>query len=687
MTAPVASTPHITAAPPAVPATKPGFRPDIQGLRAIAVMLVVVYHSGVQAVSGGFVGVDVFFVISGFLITTHLLESLAREGRIRFASFYAKRARRILPAALLVAALTVIAAWIWMSPLLMQDVLRGAIATALYVPNLFFAQEGTDYLAETTPSVFQHYWSLGIEEQFYLLWPALLALGFWLCRRSERRVMAMVAVVTAVSFLACVLLMGVSQPWAFFSLPTRAWELGVGGLAAFLLRSGARWLHAERTGLLAWSGLAGLTVVALTFDAGTPFPGWTAALPVLATALLIIGGAAPGRLNATRVLGLAPLQFLGGISYSLYLVHWPLQVIPQAAAFAEEPLPAEVRLALGAAAVPLAWLLHRFVERPVIRWPALRRQPSWVTGAVAVAASLAVIATSAGVSQLVTQQAVSSERTAAAEQQDLDPAGTDYVPANLTPTLDAVAGDNPPIYDEGCHREEADSDPHGCRVGDEAEAPLVFLVGDSHAASWYPALEQLAKEGKIRLDSNTKNSCLPLETDQQFQDRSYDSCEQWREGVLQRIDQEQPDLVVLAGFNNRERLQSDGADVEAQWHDGLAATLARIDGPSVAVMRDVPTQKQAPNHCLAKNLETADSCAVSREDAFDEPLVEAEADAVAESGTSAQYVDFTRYFCNEETCPSIIGNTVVFRDHHHLTQTFSREMSEPMWQQIQPLLA
>ena len=146
-------------------AKKAGFRPDIQGLRAIAVGLVVLYHAGVAPLSGGFVGVDVFFVISGFLITTHLLEALETSGRISFGAFYAKRARRILPASLLVAALTVLAAWTWMPPLLMDEVFRGAVATALYVPNILFALDGTDYLAETSPSVFQHYWSLGIEEQ------------------------------------------------------------------------------------------------------------------------------------------------------------------------------------------------------------------------------------------------------------------------------------------------------------------------------------------------------------------------------------------------------------------------------------------------------------------------------------------------------------------------------------------
>src|SRR5690625_3280952 len=221
---------------------KSSFRPDVQGLRAIAVRLVVLYHAGLQTLSGGFVGVDVFFVISGFLITTHLLESLQTHGRIPFASFYAKRARRILPASLLVAGLTVVAAWLWMPPLLMTQVFEGAVATALYVPNILFAVEGTEYLAETSPSVFQHYWSLGIEEQFYLFWPAILAAGFWLARRSERRLLYGVAALTLVSFIACVVWMDISQSWTFFSLPTRAWELGVGGLLAFLMRMGGQWL-------------------------------------------------------------------------------------------------------------------------------------------------------------------------------------------------------------------------------------------------------------------------------------------------------------------------------------------------------------------------------------------------------------------------------------------------------------
>jgi peptidoglycan/LPS O-acetylase OafA/YrhL len=665
---------------------KSGFRADVQGLRAVAVLLVVLFHSGVETLSGGFVGVDVFFVISGFLITTHLLESLQAEGRIAFGRFYARRARRILPASLLVALLTVLAAWAWMPPLLMPEVFRGAIATALYVPNILFALDGTNYLAETSPSVFQHYWSLGIEEQFYLFWPALLALGFRLGRRSERRLLLMVAVLVVASFAACVVWMDVSQPWTFFSLPTRAWELGVGALIAFLLRTGAAWLQRPAVGLLAWVGLAALLVTALLYDESTPFPGYAAALPVLATALLLVGGAAPGAWHANRLLSLAPLQLVGAISYSLYLVHWPLQVIPQVAVGQGETLPLWVRLLLGAAAFPLAWLLFRFVERPVISWRVLRERTQLLTGAAAAAASLTLIATAAGVHLDTARQETATDRTAA-ESAELttDPEGTGFVPANLEPSLEGASEDNPEIYDDGCHRSQASTDASGCRIGDDPEAPLVFLFGDSHAASWYPALAALAEEGVIRLDTNTKSSCYSADLPLVLDGVDYTECDQWRAGVLERIDQEQPDLVLLANYGAAQLpLKGGDQDYPARWRTGMEATIAAIDGPEVAVLADVPVQAETPAVCLSDHLDDAGQCSVPRETALDQDIVRAEQAAVATTG--ARYVEMTPYLCNDENCPVIIDNVLVYRDGHHLTAEFSRRMAAPLWEQISPAL-
>ena len=663
------------------------FRTDVQGLRAIAVLLVVLYHSGVETLSGGFIGVDAFFVISGFLITTHLLESLERHGRISFPAFYARRARRILPAALLVALLTTVAAWLWMPPLALDEVVRGAIATAFYVPNFLFAVQGTDYLAGTSPSVFQHYWSLGIEEQFYLFWPAILAVGFVLCRRREGRLFVFAAVLTLASFLASVLLMSVSTPWTFFGLHTRAWELGVGALVGFLLRSRAAGsLKRPAAGLLAWAGLAALLVGALVYDDATPFPGAAAALPVLATAAMIIGGAATGGLHATRLLGLAPFQFVGAISYSLYLVHWPLQIIPQAAVGEESPLPLAVRLGLGAVAFPLAWLLFRFVERPVISWQALRSRSALWTGAAALAASLALVATAGGVHRSASDAELGTDESVPeAEALRTDPEGTDFVPENLEPSLEDAADDNPTIYDDDCHRSQASTDPGGCRIGEDPEAPLVFLFGDSHAASWYPALAELAEEGTIRLDTNTKSSCPSVDVPLLNDGVPYEECDEWRSGVVDRIQDEEPALVLLANHGTEEWEMIDGEDPAAQWQSGLGSTIQELDGASrVAVLADVPLQGSDPAECLSNNLENASDCDATVEEALSPEIIETEKAATKDA--DAEYLDLTPYFCNEKTCPTIVDNLLVYRDEQHLTATFSSRLAAPLEEKIAPLL-
>lgn len=662
-----------------------GFRPDIQGLRAIAVLLVVLYHSGVHVLSGGFVGVDIFFVISGFLITTHLLETLAAQGRISFGSFYAKRARRILPASLLVGALTVIASWIWLPPLQMQEVTKGAIAAAAYVPNLLFAVQGTNYLAESSPSVFQHYWSLGVEEQFYLFWPAILGVGFWLLRRSERKLLILVTVLTIGSFVFSCVMMPLSQPWAFFSLPTRAWELGAGGLVAFLVRTRAHWLRSPITGILSWIGLALILTVSLLYTEGTPFPGLAAAPPVLATSLLLIGGAAPARTNTNRILSLRPLQWIGAISYSLYLVHWPLQVIPQAHVGEDDVLPLVVRLLLGALSIPLAWLLFRFVERPVIRWKFLRRRSQMWTGVAAVTCSIALVATAGGASVASSSESTATQRTAQDAPLTEMPEGTSYVPANLTPTLEDAASDNPEIYANGCHRSQSSTDSSGCQIGDNDAAPVVFLFGDSHAASWYPALAKLAREGRIRLDVNTKSSCYSAHIDEENDGVPYTECAQWRQGVIKRINAENPDLVLLANYPGaHEELVADDADFASTWRSGLESTIEDIDGPRVAVMADVPHRDETPSICLSAHLQDTSECAASVDEALEPDLVQAEEDATSKTG--ADYLNLTDYLCNRRDCPPIIGDTLVYRDGHHLTARFSAEMAPPLWKKLKPLL-
>lgn len=672
----------------ASPALKKQFRIDIQGLRAVAVLLVVAYHAGVGFLSGGYIGVDVFFVISGFLITTHLLESLDRHGRIPLAQFYANRARRILPAAFTVLIVTIFASVIWVPPIQLKEMFQAAIATVLYAPNILFAVEGTNYLAETAPSIFQHYWSLGIEEQFYAFWPMLLGCGYWLCRRSEKTLFWIVAGVVTFSFVMCLLMMDRSQPWAFFSLPTRAWELGVGGLVAFLLRSRFSWLRSLWMGLLAWVGLLVLITVATTFDASTPFPSFYAAIPVLATAMMIIGGGAHSRLNATSILAWRPFQFIGLISYSLYLVHWPILVIPQAAAGLNNPLPVALTLALGVASVPVAYVLHKFVEDPARQAKFLANFRPRRTLLSALAGSTVIVLLVTTSMLIVDRQPLHSDQTAARTEVSLFPQGTSFVPSDLKPSLRSAVRDLPVIYEDGCHRDFDSTNADGCLFGSNSAAPRVALFGDSHAANWFPALLELANSGIILLDSHTKSSCPSVSMPTNLNGVSYAECQQWREKVIDRLNADVPDVLLIANYGHSPAETDSRRDssLAEDWEAGLNETIAGVgDSTAVAVIADVPNMGATPAICLSAHLESASQCSQSRTEALNAEIRGAEQRSTEASG--AAYLDFTDYFCNPDSCPAIISNLLVYRDAHHLTASFGREMAPVIGKQLKDIVA
>ncbi len=289
-------------------AKRTGFRPDIEGLRAVAVIAVVLYHAGIPGVTGGYIGVDIFFVISGFLITGLLFREVTTADTVRLGPFYGARARRLLPAAATVGIITAIGAAVVLPPLQARSVFLDGIASALYVGNYRFAMQGTDYLGSNMPSPFQHFWSLGVEEQFYLVWPVLIIGTAWLVRRVAPRGLAasratpyavVLGLVGVASLTAAVLWTRTSPPWAFFSLPTRAWELAAGGLLALSIQQWRR-LSLVTASIVGWGGLALILLTCTQLNAGTPYPGTAALLPVLGTALIIGGGCVTGGLGPGR---------------------------------------------------------------------------------------------------------------------------------------------------------------------------------------------------------------------------------------------------------------------------------------------------------------------------------------------------------------------------------------------------
>ncbi|MFF5082139.1 acyltransferase family protein [Actinoplanes sp. NPDC000266] len=346
-------------AAPAAAGPTSGFRPDIEGLRAVAVILVVLFHAGVPGVGGGYIGVDVFFVISGFLITSLMLREVDETGRVSLIGFYARRCRRLLPAAGLVLVTVVLASYHWLGFLRGDEIAEDASWAALFASNFRFAAQGVDYLAsQSAASPVQHFWSLAVEEQFYLVWPVALILLLWLGFRWALPYWLIGAIVLSLAYAV-----GQAGTWSSFSPVTRLWELGAGcllGLAATRLRH----IPYRIASTMAAIGVALIVITALTFDEQTPFPGYAAALPVGATMLVLAG-------RADALLGGRPMMFLGRLSYSLYLWHWPVLIIAEQAA--GRPLPALTRAVLVLLSVALAVVTYLCVEDPIRHNRRLRR--------------------------------------------------------------------------------------------------------------------------------------------------------------------------------------------------------------------------------------------------------------------------------------------------------------------------
>jgi peptidoglycan/LPS O-acetylase OafA/YrhL len=654
------------------------FRPDIEGLRAVAIGAVLLYHVGVPWAAGGFVGVDVFFVISGFLITGLLVREWSARGTIDLAAFYARRFRRLLPAALLAITVTTLASWAMLSSLRFPGVAGDAAASALYVSNLRFAVQAVDYLgAEVAPSPLLHFWSLGVEEQFYLFWPLVVLVALRLM--APVRLGWLVGALVVVSFAAAVIWTDIAAPWAFFSLPTRAWQLGVGALIAIgLVRLPVRTPTGLRS-LASWAGLALIAASVVLIGPATPYPGIAALLPVMGTALVILGGSAADS-RPSRLLGTSIPRFFGRISYSLYLWHWPLLVLVPVALGMDSLL---LDLALVGIAVVVAALSTEFLEEP-IRQGRLLPLPPRRSLAVAGAASVLVAVGALGASALVIDPGrpgvVASAAASASAPALARPVLAGPLPDGLTPALADAYYDLPDGYRDGCHLDYATIEPPECRYGLPDGGRLVLLLGDSHAQQWLPALEALADDRGWRLRAVTKAACPLVDATvwNQPLKRAYRECDAWRERILEIVAEEEPELVLVASADMYDVLDPEGSplgsDQAPAWDAGLQTYLGRLvdQAPAVVVLADTPRPGYDPAGCLAEASGIED-CEAARERMVDDGYRAREAAAAREAG--ADLVDATDWLCTSTACPLVRGSTLVFRDSHHLTATFSAGLS------------
>ncbi|RKT19660.1 peptidoglycan/LPS O-acetylase OafA/YrhL [Streptomyces sp. 1114.5] len=655
------------------PRRRTAFRPDIEGLRGIAVLSVLAFHAAVPGLTGGYVGVDIFFVISGYLITGLLL---ARP--LGLWDFAARRARRILPAAATVLVATAAAGGALLDPLRGTDLARDLIAVAGQYANWRFVGQQTDYLAaDRDPSPLQHFWSLGVENQFYLLWGILL-LGLARHLHGRLRTLAItLATVTigALSLLLCLRWTHTSAPLAYFSTGSRLWEFAAGACAA--LAGGALGPRTERSPvpwvrwalrLLGWLGLAAVLAPIARYDRDTPFPGAAALLPVLGTAAVLLAGHGPLRaVDAGRLLATRPLRAAGRLSYTWYLWHWPVLTIAQARYGA---LPWPVLVALTAASALPAWLTLRLVEQP-LRYgssPAPRR--GLAVGASALAIPLIAALTLGGGTVRALGDAPAGPTAApagAADGPGLLAPGTRVLA--LTPPLARARQDFPP--GKGCEIPlNADSSPR-CLFGTEHSPDRIVLLGDSHAGQWISAALAMADQRHWALEVLVKPGC-PLATltvRNTVLGRTFDECDRWRENTLTRLATgPKPRLVLMAGLNRY------GSQEERT--EGWTRTLDRLTalGTPLAYLGDTPMPGKDIPTCLAASDGRSDACSFPRDTAF-------EPDPMLDGGLAARYgvrtLDLGPLLCpgTGPSCPAVLEGVVLYRDTGHITDTLARVLA------------
>lgn len=643
-----------------------GFRRDIEGLRGVAVLAVVAFHADVPGLRGGYVGVDVFFVLSGYLITGLLLREHRQQSKVDVLGFYARRARRLLPAASVVLFVTAIATALVVAPSDQALYSRTALAASIYLSNVWFIRNTGDYFAAASEeNPFLHTWSLAVEEQFYFLWP-LLVYGYVRVRRSEHGLVLFLGLVSAISFAAS----AVSTPrlpvLAFFGMPTRAWEFGIGAIAAIVPRNS--FASSERgVSAMAWAGAISLVASLVILDKGISFPGYLAVVPTFAAIALLIAGAAGSRSWPIVLLTSAPLQTAGRVSYSIYLWHWPALVLATHLV-PHIGLPGKA-VALGVSLI-LAIACYTVVERPIRQSARIAARPG-----VVVAAALAIAVASASGSELWHRW--SEDRVASEAQR-----------------VFAVAKrDRAHVYELGCMPKFSGAEVVICERGDTTSRTEIVLFGDSHAAHWAPALELAGESAGWRVVTILKSACPATDVDTFNPSTGAvdDGCGRWRRAALAEIIGRRPALVVTSnstGYVSRDGSKYGWAQFSAvEWKQALRraiATLALADVP-VVLLRDVPRPGFDVPNCLAavahRPWPTARACTVPRAVAVNDALFLAERQALA-GLPRIGVIDMTEKFCDRTECRTSSENVISYFDGDHLSATQSRLLADALFLEI-----
>lgn len=650
------------------------FRPEIEGIRVVASLLVAVYHIWLGRVSGG---VDVFFIVSGFLITTSLLSRMEKVGRIHLVENYLGLIKRLIPLAFTVLLFTTILSIFIMPQVQWSQITSEVMASAFYYENWQLAFNSVDYLAQDNEaSPLQHFWALSIQGQFYLTWPFVILFAFLLARKllklpPRKTLLGLLIFLFVISISYSVYKTNVNQPWAYFDTFARVWEFSLGGIVAILIPYLK--LKSIISSLLGWLGLLIICLTGILLPVSTVFPGYAALLPTIGVILVILSGENRSRFGVEKLLGSKPLLWMGGLSYGFYLWHWPLLIF-YLTYFKTE----EVSLIGGLGILVLTFVLSlittKGLEAPVRKLNV--NQSKWKITAAALTFILPVIianiwwGTQLPEKDAQGQVVYSKEKYPGARviYEGVVPP-TDVEPI---PTMLEIKDDLPYFYsEEGCVTRQGDRLPV-CSYG-ETENPkyTLALVGGSHSGHWFPALNEFAKELGIRLDVYNHDGCRF--TDDDFGGVITEECLDWNELLINKLIEAPPDLVFTTANVNKGDTIPIGYLNQFRKLEGITKILAVRDNPRMA--EDIPL-------CLERE-EDPMNCTKPREDALSEIPPWENTEGIP---SNVQFVDLSDYFCDETTCHVIIGNVIVYRDAHHLTSAYVRTLAPVLKEYVQKAL-
>ncbi|ADD43425.1 acyltransferase family protein [Stackebrandtia nassauensis] len=640
---------------------------EIEGLRGIAIVLIVIYHVWFNRVSGG---VDVFFLLSGFLITLSLWRGAERDGRVRPLAFYVRIVRRIVPPAFFVLVTVVAAAVVLLPQVRWRETFTDVVASALYLQNWHLAENAVDYLAsQNAASPVRQYWSLAVQMQFYLLWPLLVAFALFLASRLRLRarwvLTPILAAVFAASLAYSIHFTATDPTYTYFDTSARLWEFALGGLAAVLLPLVR--VPAAVGFVLGWPSLAALAACGMVFTRGDEFPGWASLVPTVAAATLVLTAGSTRRFGVDRLLRTAAMQWLGGLSYAIFLWHWPVLVFYLAHTGTDAPGLTGGLLVLGIS-LPLAlgskWLLEDGLRRSRIG------QRTTVGG----------LALGAGCLVLVLVALTAWAGLMRPRQQPSDSADVDSYPgaAHLVkggplaeqpfiPDLVTVKDDWLPELSPDCYQDHEGTKAVSCRFGPETAERTIALVGGSHSWQWLPALRELAEPHEWNIVTLTKVGCR-FTTEPQFMDgEAYTSCDHWNVDAMAELERLRPDAVVTTSTAT--------ARNEEYTPDGYLERWRELDewGIDVIGVRDTPFPGFHVPECVERYGRDAPECTrAAGEFDYDKPAaVESRPDVPG----NVSFVDLSRYFCAGGECRPVIGNVLVYRDDSHLTATYARTVA------------